>query len=109
MVDIIANQIEDDKYNIVIDAFMLKELEYAINHLNAKRKTMIKIHDKVLKEKKGLDFVKRNKKKKDIINLLVNKLDKLDKLDNNSVINNLVVDNLVVNNLVVNNILVNNL
>ena len=106
MVDIIANQIEDDKYNIVIDAFMLKELEYAINHLNAKRKTMIKIHDKVLKEKKGLDFVKRNKKKKDIINLLINKLDKL---DNNSVINNLVVENLVVNNLVVNNILVNNL
>jgi hypothetical protein len=88
MVDIIAVQIENDKYNIVIDAFMLKELEYAINHLNAKRKTMTKIYDKSLKEKNGEDFVKRNKKKKGVINLLINKLD-----------NNLVVNNLVVNNL----------
>jgi ribosomal protein L22 len=103
MVDIIAVQIENDKYNIVIDAFMLKELEYAINHLNAKRKTMTKIYDKSLKEKNGDDFVKRNKKKKDIINLLINKL------DNNSVSNKLIVENLVVNNLIVNNLVVNNL
>ncbi len=42
MVDIIAVQIENDKYNIVIDAFMLKELEYAINHLYLKRKLWLK-------------------------------------------------------------------
>ena len=108
MVDIIANKIDEDKYNIVIDSFMLKELSYAIKQLNSKRQTLLKISEKSIKERKGEDYTKRKKKKKDIINLLINKLD-INSVSNKLIVENLVVNNLVVNNLVVNNLVVNNL
>ena len=78
MVDIIANKIEEDKYNIVIDSYMLKELSYAIKQLNSKRQTLLKISEKSIKERKGEDYTKRKKKKKDVINFIINNCIEID-------------------------------
>ena len=79
MVDIIANKIDEDKYNIVIDSYMLKELSYAIKQLNLKRQTLLKISEKSIKERKGEDYTKRKKKKKDVINLIIDNCIEIDK------------------------------
>jgi hypothetical protein len=79
MVDIKIIKKLDGTYTVEFDEYILNELTSAVHHLNKKRTDMNKNYDRVLKNKKGEDYVKKEKKKKEILNLVV--IESIDYID----------------------------
>ena len=72
MVNIEAFKQQDGSYTIQLNEYNLNELVLALRHLNTKRNVMNTIQDKHLKTLKGEDYKKRNKKRKEPLNLVIN-------------------------------------